>query len=181
MNISTTQDTLFPTSMRNARSLVRTITPEGMTLEAEKTEEEKRLESSTFSVQKELTPEQKNRVLFLKNMLAQLLSMGDGQPTEEQKSRIREIEKEIAKITGVKIQSSLADATGTVPKKKETDEDEKKLQTVGIDPKEAEHALAEETGKSMNPGMQMLQKNAFFAQLGTLLDKNTGLFTISGK
>jgi len=183
MNISTTPDTLFPSATRNARSLVRTITPEGMSLEPEKTEEEKRLESSSLSFQKELTPEEKNRVLFLKNMLAQLLTMGDGQPTEEQKARIREIEKEIEKITGVKMRSSIADATSKMPDKKDDDEEEeaKKRQAAGIDPKEANHTMTDETGKSMNPGMQMLQRKAFFAQLGTQLEPVAGLLSTSAK
>ncbi len=183
MNISTTPDTLFPTAARNARSLVRTISSEGMALEPEKTEEEKRLESSSFSFQKELTPEENNRVLFLKNMLAQLLTMGDGQPTEEQKARIKEIEKEIADITGVKMSSSIADATNKMPGKKDDDEEEeaKNRQTTGIDPKEANHAITEKTEKSMNPGMQMLQQNAFFAQLGTQFDKTAELLSTSAQ
>lgn len=183
MNISTTPDTLFPTATRNARSLVRTISPEGMSFEPEKTEEEKRLESSTLSFQKKLTPEEKNRVLFLKNMLAQLLTMGDGQPTEEQKARIKEIEKEIEDITGVKMGSSVADATSKMPGKKDDEEEEetKNRQTAGINPKEANHAMAEGTEKSMNPGMQMLQRNAFFAQLGTQLDATTGILSPSAQ
>lgn len=154
-----------------------------MALEPEKTEEEKRLESSSFSFQKELTPEENNRVLFLKNMLAQLLTMGDGQPTEEQKARIKEIEKEIADITGVKMSSSIADATNKMPGKKDDDEEEeaKNRQTTGIDPKEANHAIMEKTEKSMNPGMQMLQQNAFFAQLGTQFDKTAGLLSTSAQ
>nr|WP_321256972.1 hypothetical protein [uncultured Pseudodesulfovibrio sp.] len=154
-----------------------------MSLEPEKTEEEKRLESSSLSFQKELTPEEKNRVLFLKNMLAQLLTMGDGQPTEEQKARIKEIEKEIADITGVKMSSSIADAASKMPSKKDDDEEgkAKSRQAAGIDPKEANHTMAEETGKSKNPGMQMLQRNAFFAQLSTQLDKTTGLLSTSAQ
>ncbi|NDV19737.1 hypothetical protein GO013_09930 [Pseudodesulfovibrio sp. JC047] len=180
MQISATAS-LQPTTPK-ARSLVRNITPEGVSLVPEKTEEEKRLESSSLPIQKELTPEEKNRVAFLKNMLSQLLSMGDGQPTEEQKARIKEVENEIAKITGVKPHSSIADATHTMPKKKDDDEDEAKRRHIaGIDPKEAQHFEQEKTGKNINPGMVMLQKNAFFAQLASSLEKTNALHSFSAK
>ncbi|MCJ2163646.1 hypothetical protein [Pseudodesulfovibrio sp. S3] len=155
--------------------MTRTITPEGMTLEPEKTEEEQRLESSSISFQRELTPEEESRVLFLKNLLAQLLIMAEGQPTEEQRAHIRDIEKELEKITGVKVRSSLSSMTKNMPGKKDKDDDEKEKDIHGIDPKEAAHSRRAESDGSANPGMQMLQRNMALLKLCSLFDEVGGL------
>ena len=136
MNISSSSTTLFSLPKETARPLVKTITDGKLTLEPERTEEEKRLESSTLSFQRELTPEEQNRVLFLKNMLAQLISLAGGTPTEEQKARIKEIEKELEKITGVKMNSSISNTVKMISgKKKEDEEEEQQRHMTGIDPK----------------------------------------------
>ena len=168
----------FSTGLQTARPLVRTITPDGMTLEPKKTEEEQQLESSTLSFQKELTPEEENRVLFLKNLLSQLLAMAEGQPTEEQRSRIREIEKELEKITGVKTRSSLSNAARNMPKTRK-DEDEEKQDVDGVAPEEAVHGKQVESGESQNLGMQMLKQNASFLQLRSLLSDTNDLKSLS--
>lgn len=168
---------IFPCTgcaVKSARKLTRDVGYDSISLEPEKTAEEKRLESSTISFQRQLTPEEEKRVLFLKNMLAQLLTMADGQPTDEQKARIKEIENELEKITGVKMQSRISDATNKMAgDKKEDDEEERDRQARGIDPKEAVHSRKPEKGsQAMNPGMQMLQRNALFANLKTMLDSS---------
>lgn len=181
MQITEQTNPYFSTGTQSARSLVRTFSSDGMTLEPEKTEEELQLESSTFSYQRQLTPEEENRVLYLQNLLAQTLAMADGQPTEEQRARIREIEKELEKITGVKTRSSLSNATRNMPKtKKDEDEDEEdKLDIDGIDPQEAVHNSQTESGESTNLGMQMLKQNALCQQLSSALEKSgtLGLFS----
>ncbi|MBG0789227.1 MAG: hypothetical protein H0S80_01890 [Desulfovibrionaceae bacterium] len=176
MQISEQTTPLYPPGTRSARSLVKTFSDNGMTLEPEKTEEEQRLESSTLTFQKELTPEEENRVLFLTNLLSQLMDMANGQPSDEQKSRIREIEKELEKITGVKRRSSLAAATKKMPGRKKDDEEENEGQDVdGIDPKEAVHARrSENTGNGENPGMQMLRRNADLFKIAASFNTSAG-------
>jgi len=182
MHIST--DTLaslhLGTSARPARGLVRTVTDDAMTLEPEKTEEEIRLESSTIPTRKQLTEEEEQRVLYLKNLLAQILAMSEGQPSDEQKTRIREIEKELEKITGVKMQSSLSNAAETLPNKsagaRRRDEEEeerrkRERQARGIDPQELEHPFVQNLAgltSAATPsaqGLKMLQ-NAGSAAYG---------------
>lgn len=151
MSMTIDSTSLFPTgttTMQKARGLVRTVSDQGtLTLEPEKTEEEAQLETSAIPTQRQLTYEEELRVQYLKNLLAQTLSMSEGQPTEEQKARIRDIEKELEKLTGVKMRSSLANATETMPaktrqaKKAEEEEEKRKLerQMQGIDPLELKH------------------------------------------
>ncbi len=148
---------------KNARGLVRSVHEGGVTLTPERTKEETRLESSTLSFQKELTPEEEKRVRFLKDMMAQLLTMSEGQPTEEQKARIKEIEKELEKITGVKMKTSISNVTEKIPGKKDKEDEKEKLehQIDGMDPKEALHSkMPEKQSQEINPGMQMLQRNS---------------------
>ncbi|MUM78311.1 hypothetical protein GKC30_11765 [Pseudodesulfovibrio sp. F-1] len=174
MHIST--DTLasqtWGTSTRPARGLVRTVTDEAMTLESEKTEEELQLGSSNIAPRKQLSEEEEQRVLYLKNLLAQILTMSEGQPSDEQKTRIREIEKELEKITGVKMQSSLSNATEKLPNKtagaRRRDEEEeerrkRERQARGIDPKELEHTAAQNlagltsAANQSTQGLKMMQ------------------------
>jgi len=169
MNISTTPDTIFPLPKDKPREVVQTFSIEGAKREPEKSEEEKRLDSSTISFRKELTPEEENRVLFLKNLLAQLLTMSNGQPTAEQRARIKEIEKELEKKTGIKMRSTISDVTSKMPER-DKDEEKEKWQARGIDPKDAMHSPELKTDKSNNPGMQMLQRNAFGFKLQGLID-----------
>lgn len=126
--------------------------------------------SSIFSSQRVLTPEEQRRVEFLKNLLLQTLTMAQGDPTEDQKKQIREIEDELEKITGVKTRSRISTVTDKMPGK--DDEDQKKekqeQQARGIDPKDAIHNNVEIKPQSMNPGMQMLRQNAFMLDLNTL-------------
>ena len=179
MQITDQTSPLFTAGARDARSLIRTITPDGMTLEPEKTEEEIQLESSTLSFQRELTPEEENRVLFLQNLLAQMLAMADGQPTEEQRSRIRDIEKELEKITGVKTRSSLSAMTKNMPDTKDEDDEEDELNVDGVDPKEAAHKRRPDYTDSDNPGMQLLQCSASYFKLNSLLDNAGDLSSLS--
>jgi hypothetical protein len=149
-------DTFAPvppgTSARPARRLVPVVNGTAMTLEPEKAEDESGPKASPIPVTRQLTAEEEQRVLYLKNLLAQLLTMSEGQPTDEQKTRIRDIEKELEKITGVKVQSSLGNAAETLPGKtagarrrdEEEEERRKREQQVrGIDPKEMEHPFAQ--------------------------------------
>jgi len=185
MNISLDTNSLFPHTGNTdrARGLNRKVNPDGMTMEAEQTEEEKRLGSSAISFQRQLTPEEEKRVIFLQNLLSQLLTMTDGKPTDEQKARIKEVEEELEKITGVKMRSSISDTADKMVGKKDDDEDEeekqKKRQLKGIDPKDAAHSTMPDTGKSNNPGMQMLQRQSMFANLQSMLDKSGPLSSLT--
>lgn len=149
-------------SIKSARKLVYQLDGDTLTRKPEETEEEKRLTSSTFSTPKQLSPEEEKRVLFLKNMLAQLLTLADGQPTEEQKSRIKEVEKELEEITGVKMQSRISNTMDKLPGKAEKDkEKEDKQHLPGIDPKEAIHSNALNLESKSGPGiMDFLQQNS---------------------
>lgn len=126
------------------------------------------ISGSPISFRKELTPEEERRVLFLENLLAQTLAMADGNPTDEQRTRIRDIEKELEKITGVKTKSSLTAMTRKMPGKKDGDEENEreKAYRLGIDPKEAAHRNNDVPAAGDNPGMQMLMKNAFLTTVG---------------
>ncbi|WP_319470076.1 hypothetical protein [uncultured Pseudodesulfovibrio sp.] len=163
----------FPGSTAGkARGLVRDVQKDGMSLVPEKTEEEKQLESnsSPISFRKELTPEEKKRVTFLKDMMAQILTLTDGQPTEEQKARIREIEKELEKITGVKMRSRVSDVTAEMPEKDDEDkkkEQERQIRAMG--PSMAEHRSMVGFGVQEGSGiMKNYQQNAVSAYLKTM-------------
>ncbi len=166
-------------SAGKARGLVRDVRKDGVSLVPEKTEEEKQLESnsSPISFRKELTPEEEKRVSFLKDMMAQILTLTDGQPTEEQKARIREIEKELEKITGVKMRSRVSDVTAKMPEK--DDEDKKKeleWQIRGMDPSMALHGPMSGVAAQKGSGiMQNFQQNAVSAYL-----KNMDLSPMDG-
>lgn len=167
MHISTDPTTWPDSSATRLLTRSREITPvneEAETVDAE-------IEGSPFSMQKDLSPEEQQRVQFLQNLLAQTLAMAEGNPTDEQKERIRDIENELAKITGVKTRSSLADMAAKLPGKTDKDEDkerERKYQLGGIDPEEAVHNNKPLSATGDNPGMQMLRNNALFTAIGAL-------------
>jgi hypothetical protein len=177
---------IFPCTgcnVKNARNLIRTVEDGKFTLTPEKTEEEKQLETTTFSYSKELNPEEEKRVLFLKNILAQILTMTDGQPTEEQVSRIKEIEKELEKITGVKMHSRISSTAAKIPGKTDKEkEEEQDKQARGTDPKEAIHSRMPDIAVENGPGvMQFMQRNAATAYLNNMelkpLDNRTSIRT----
>jgi hypothetical protein len=144
----------------------------------EKIEEENKW-SSVFATRKELTPEEQRRVEFLKNLLVQTLTMAQGDPTEDQKKQIREIEDELEKITGVKTQTKLSNVTDKLPGKDDEDEEKEKQQqqrqAKGMDPKNAIHNNMEIKEKTASPGMQMLQRNAHFGRMAADLPAITEL------
>ncbi len=129
---------------------------------------------SIFSMRRELSPEEQRRVEFLKNMLVQTLTMAQGDPTEDQKKQIREIEEELEKITGVKTRSRISNLTDKMPGKDDEDKEKEKQeqQARGIDPKDAIHNNVEISQKVVNPGMQMLRNNALFGALKALNSTN---------
>ncbi|ADU62849.1 MAG: hypothetical protein KUA35_13835 [Pseudodesulfovibrio sp.] len=150
MSMTIDSTSLFPsgtTTVHKARGLIRTVSERALTMKPEKTEEELQLETSSIPTQRQLTHEEELRAQYLKNLLAQIMSMSEAQPTEEQKTRIRDIEKELEKITGVKMRSSLSNATEAMPAKtrqaeKAEEEEEKRKrerQMQGIDPLELKH------------------------------------------
>ena len=122
-------------------------------LPIKKIEEEKQLAASSFSFGKQLTPEEEQRVLFLKNMLSEILALAGGEPTEEQKARIKEVEKELEKITGIKTPSRISKVTAKMPGKDDEDkeEEQKQKQMHGIDPKEAIHKNIQEVSLENGP------------------------------
>lgn len=137
--------------------------------------------STIASLRRELTPEEQRRVDYLKTLLVQTLTQIDGIPTDEQKSRIREIEEELEKITGVKMRSRLSDATTRMPGKDDEDEEQTKqeIQAQGIDPKEAEHLHIPDINKPLSPGMQMLRRNALQSTIQGLMDNAELLDTVT--
>lgn len=185
MNISLDTSSIYqqPGSLaRNARNMERDVTPGGMTFEPEKLETEELPKSSPFSFQKELTPEEEKRLIYLQNLLSQLLTMVDGKPTEDQKQRIKEVEEEMSEITGVKMRSSISDTTDKMigDEEDETEEEQKKQgQRIGIDPKDVAHAKEPSMGQSNNPGMQMLRQNSLFGNLQSLLTQPGALNSLT--
>lgn len=182
MQVSTALTTR-PDSTTATRLLTRsqTITPVN---EETETVDKTKATGSPFVFQKKLSPKEEQRVQFLQNLLAQLLTMVEGNPTDEQKDRIRAIEKELEKITGVKTQSSLADMAAKLPgktDKKKEEEQEKKYQIRGIDPKEAERSNKSLASENDNPGMQMLRNNALFTSIGALALSDPSLSTSRSK
>ncbi|WP_338666637.1 hypothetical protein [Pseudodesulfovibrio methanolicus] len=163
-----TDPTTWPDTTAATRLLTRSRNISPVNGEAE-TMDESRTEGAPFTVPKELTPEEQQRVEFLQNLLSQTLAMAEGNPTDEQKTRIRDIENELEKITGVKMHSRISNMVAKMPgktdRKKDREEDRERelgYQTVGIDPEEAVHNNKPLTGKGDNPGMQMLRRNALF-------------------
>lgn len=144
--------------------------------ELEESQEKQEAQASTISFQKELTPEEKQRVLFLQNMLSQLLTLADGRPSDEQRSRIKEIEKELEELTGVKMQTRLSDVTEKMPgqKKDETEDEESPVQQFGIDPAEAKHKQRVNPSGEAVPGVQMLRQQSLFTQLQSLMQPQLG-------
>jgi len=93
----------------------------------EKTEEEKKQEKTTsLPVRKELSKEEKEKLKQLKDTLTQLLASADSPPTREQKAYIRKVEKEIEKLTGIKMSQSNAQALDKLPEQDEDEEKKKK-------------------------------------------------------
>ena len=162
---------IFPCTgcnVKDARKLIRTAEDGELSLVPEKTEEEKQLESSSFSYSRQLTPEEEKRMLFLRNMLSQILTLAVGQPTDEQKSRIREIENELEKITGIKTRSRISNVTSKMPGKsdEEKEEEQQERQMRGIDPKEAVHNnIPEMSTEEGSATMQILRRNGIAAYL----------------
>ncbi|WP_272699991.1 hypothetical protein [Desulfovibrio sp. Fe33] len=168
MNVSMDMSTMWPNSSARLVGQSRNISPVG---EQPATEDTDETSGSPLSFKKELPPEEQRRVIFLQNLLAQTMAMAEGSPTDEQKERIRDIEKEIEKITGVKTKSHLSSMTDKMPgktDKKEEEEREKSYQSMGIDPKETTHNNNTTPAKGDNPGMQMLRNNALLTAISTL-------------
>ncbi|MEZ7196579.1 hypothetical protein [Pseudodesulfovibrio karagichevae] len=173
MNIST-DPTTWPDTTAATRLLTRSRNISTVNEEAKEADADE-IEGSPFTFQKELSPEEQARVEFLQNLLAQTLAMAEGNPTDEQKTRIRDIENELEKITGVKMRSRISNMTAKMPgktdrKKEKEEERERELnyQTKGIDPEEAVHNNKSFTSKGDNPGMQMLRNNALYTAIGSL-------------
>jgi len=170
MQISNDLSTVWPETTGTPREVKRTRDISTVT-EAPQKDVGSQIEGSPFPVQKELSPEEQQRVEFLQNLLAQTMAMAEGNPTDEQKTRIRDIENELEKITGVKTHSRLSSMTSKMPgktDKEEEEEREKKYQARGIDPEEAKHNNRPITAPGDNPGMQMLRRNALFNSIGAL-------------
>lgn len=137
--------------------------------------------SSVFSSRKHLSPEELRRVEFLKNLLLQTLTMAQGDPTEDQKKQIREIEDELEELTGVKTHTRISNATDKLPGKDKDDEEEDKYeqQAQGIDPKEAIHNNIDVGQQKLSPGMQMLRNNAIMTNIATMATPFDGDLTLA--
>lgn len=124
-------------------------------------------QQSFLSMRRELSPEEQRRVEFLKNLLVQTLTMAQGDPTEDQKKQIREVENELQKLTGVKVRTRISSITDKMPGTDDEDEEKRKQeqQAKGIDPKEAIHNNIDIQPKTVNPGMQMLRNNAILSSI----------------
>jgi len=173
MSIHVNTNTLYPPAdtprLAEQRSRLGTVVQTDNST-VEKKEDDKQW-SPIFSSQKQLTPEEQLRVEFLKNLLLQTLSMAQGDPTEDQKKQIKEIENELEKITGVKMRTKVSSLTDKLPGNKDDDKEEEKRQrqAKGMDPKEASHNNVEIKEQKLSPGMQMLRNNAFSLNLGQRL------------
>lgn len=179
MSISLDTNSIFPGQNGNANTIFSRNRQINTVSTGDSTVEKKDDGSSPISFRKELTPEEQQRVEFLKNLLVQTLTMAQGDPTEDQKKQIREIENELQKITGVKMRTRISTVTDKLPGKDDKDEEKEKQeqQTKGIDPKEAVHNNIDIKGQTMNPGMKMLQQNALFGLVQSL--SPDGLVTLS--
>ncbi len=176
MSIGIDTNSIFPNAnptMKSAVKQTREINEVGSGgSTVAQTEEQPK--QSIFSMRRELTPEEQRRVEFLKNILMQTLTMAQGDLTDEQKQRIREVEAELEKITGVKTRSRISNVTDKMPKRLDEEEEKKEEerkrmeQAKGIDPKDAVHGNIPIKKGAPNPGMQMLRNNALFGALQTL-------------
>lgn len=113
--------------IRRSRELTLNVDAEGNgTLAPEKTEAEKAQEGvNALPVQRTLTEEQKQELEEYKALLAQLLATADNPPTEKQQRDIREIEKKIENLTGVKMSKSMSQTMKKLPGAEKEDEREK--------------------------------------------------------
>jgi len=128
--------------------------------------------SSIFSSSKELTADEMRRVEFLQNVLIETLTMAQGDPSEDQKKRIREVEDELEKLTGNKTRIRLSNVTDRLPGKdkddKDSDEEERRQQARGIDPNDAVHNNVDIRDQKLSPGMQMLRNNALATNVSAM-------------
>lgn len=163
---------------QKACKLTRTIQGHDFSLTPEKTSEETHQASSITSIRRQLTPDEEKRVQFLKDTLSQLLTLSGDQPSEEQKARIKEIEKELEEITGVKMRSRIANVTDRMLGK-DDDEKHEQGQLQGTAPEDAIHAGMPDTKKGpKNPAFKIIQNNALLTQLQTL-DSFAGMSKIT--
>ena len=123
MNISgiaTTSSLWSETDARQARGQTFTLnglegswTPEPSEAETEAAE------AQPFQIRRELSPEEQSRLEFLQNQLLSLVQSLAEHPSEQNKGRIREIEAEIEKLTGIKSPSSLTKLAAKLPGQKD--------------------------------------------------------------
>lgn len=99
---------------------------EGIPLEKEKSSQSDETATS-ITTRKELSDEDQKRLEKLQDMLNDiLLEMGDS-PSEAQKRRVREIEKEMEDLTGVKTKTHISDGMNALNKAKlDKEKDEEK-------------------------------------------------------
>lgn len=98
----------------------------------------------SLQVRRELSPEEQDRLEYLQNQLQSLLQDLAEQPSEQNKGRIREIEAEIEKLTGIKSQSSLTKMAAQLPSQKDEKTEDDKNSTI-IHPKTLEETIASHT------------------------------------
>lgn len=122
---------------------------------------------------KQLSEEEQKRVDQLKEMLTDLLAEAQGQPDENQRGRIREIEKEIAKITGEKPRKSLAASTKKLPLKEKQNDEERLF--AAILPEEVGEKTLPFSPEASGPGtlaMPLEQAAASFLAVADLTPQN---------
>lgn len=94
----------------------------------EKTEQENRQEDiNSLPVQRELDEEEKQELETYKSLLAQLLATADNPPTEKQLRDIKEVEKKIENLTGVKMSKSMSLVMQQLPGSEKENEQDKEL------------------------------------------------------
>lgn len=178
MSISFDTTSIYPSSRTDASTVLghRRQINETDTGVAKVEDRNNQQQSSGISFRRELTPKEQQRVEFLKNLLVQTLTMAQGDPTEDQKKRIREIENELEKITGVKMRSRISSVTDKIPGKDNEDEEKEKQeqQAKGIDPNQAVHNNIDIQEQGNNPGMKMLQSRALFGRIQALMPMDFG-------
>ncbi|WP_147821639.1 hypothetical protein [Salidesulfovibrio onnuriiensis] len=125
--IDSTTGSYTASAIRRSRGLTLNIDAEGNgSFTPEKTEAEKAQEGiNALPMQRTLTEEEKEELENYKTLLAQLLASADNPPTEKQQRDIREIEKKIENLTGVKMSKSMSQTMKKLPGTEKEDEQEK--------------------------------------------------------
>lgn len=131
---------------------------------------------SSLPMQKELSEDEKARLEQLKDQLAQMLAGADNPPTSQQRQNIRKVEKEIEKLTGMKMSSSASQTLDKAPKQDDDKEKEKEKQEKMVRSEFLKEqqlraiSLPEDPGASDNGVMAQAMRNRAIAAYNVTAD-----------